>query len=267
MKRPLLLRLAPLAARVALYYRLYRARAADRPDLYTAASLAFAPAVRMRLQPGDEIHDCIAYTGLYEVALTRHIMQRARTGGLLVDVGANFGYFSLLWAATGPANRAVAFEASPRNIPGLRHNVMSNGFSARICVEACAASRTAGVLAFDPGPMGQTGWGGAANGKTSNTVNVPAVRLDVILASEACIDVLKIDVEGAEPWVLEGAERLLSEQRVRQIFFETNKPRLAALDLPPDASEKLLQAAGYAVSPLGDPDAEVVEFGAAPRGT
>jgi len=264
MNRPLLLRLAPTALRVSLYYRLYRARAASRPELYEAAGLDPAPGVKMRLLPGDEIHNCIAYTGIYEPALTRRFVPHARQGGLLVDVGANYGYFSLLWASAASKNRVIAFEASPRNVPGLQHNVSHNGFSNRIRVEACAASKTKGELAFDPGPPEESGWGGAAADGQANVVRVPCVRLDEILTDEPKIDVLKIDVEGAEPWVLEGAERLLREHRVKQIYFEKNKPRLAALGLAEDASEALLRAAGYKITPLNDPAWEVVEYSATP---
>ncbi len=267
MNRPWPLRIAPAGLRVSLYYRFYRARAARRPGLYAAASLAAAPGVRMRLEPGDEIHDCIAYTGLYEAALTQCFMRHARQGGLLVDVGANYGYFSLLWAAAASGNRVVAFEPSPRNVAGLRRNVENNGFGERIRVDARAASRACGKMAFDFGPAEQTGWGGAVRENKSGAAGVPAVRLDEALAGERCIDVLKIDVEGAEPWVLEGATALLCERRVKQIFFEVNEPRLAALGLASAASETLLRAAGYEVAPLGDTRGEVREFSAVLRAT
>lgn len=260
MTRPWLLRATPLAWRVPLYYRLYRSRAFRDPRLYEAAPLASAPGVRMRLQPGDEMHDSIAFTGLYEFPLTRLLQREVQRGGLLVDVGANYGYFSLLWAAASPANRVVAIEASPRNLPALRHNVESNAFTDRIRIEACAAGRENGTLTFDPGPQEQTGWGGAASAGANGTVQVPARRLDEILAGEESIAVLKIDVEGAEPWVLEGASALLREKRVQKIFFEVNKPRLAALGLKPDASQQLLRSAGYAITPLDDPSSDVAEF-------
>ncbi len=267
MKRPWLLRFLPPTLRVPLYYRLYRARAASRPELYAGAPLADAPGVCMWLEPGDEIHGSIAYTGLYEAALSRRILRQARAGGLLVDVGANYGYFSLLWAAARPSNRVIAFEASPRNVPALRRNVEENEFAEQIRVEACAAGRESGELIFDPGPVEQTGWGGVASSSGAHTVSIPARRLDEVLAAEARIEVLKIDVEGAEPWVLEGAERLLREARVRQVYFEANKPRLAALGLKTDASEKMLRAAGYVVTPIDDPGADVVEFSAVPSGS
>jgi len=265
MTRPLLLRLAPRPLRIPLYYRFYRVGASARVGLYEAASLAAAPAISMRLQPGDEMHDCIAHTGLYETELTERISQHAKRGGLLVDVGANFGYFSLLWAGASPQNRVIAFEASPRNLPGLKHNISANGFDQRIRLEPCAAGKANGEMAFDPGPPDQTGWGGVAAQESDGMIHVPARRLDEALAGEARIDVLKIDVEGAESWVLEGAEKLLHEKRVRRIYFEANKPRLAALGMAEDVSHVLLRSMGYEITPVGDPTGEVAEFCAMPR--
>ena len=97
--------------------------------------LHFAPQMRMNLVAGDCISDPIAFTGVYELAFTRVLVEIARKpGGLLVDVGANLGYFSLLWAAQRADNQAIAFEASPRNVPLLVDNLEANGLGGRVQV-------------------------------------------------------------------------------------------------------------------------------------
>jgi hypothetical protein len=53
----------------------------------------------MQLLRGDSISESIAFTGLRELALTRNLAALAKKGGQFVEVGANMGYFSLLWAA------------------------------------------------------------------------------------------------------------------------------------------------------------------------
>lgn len=80
----------------------------------------------MELVPGDHISDIIAFTGVYEMSLTKRVVDLARQGGVLVDVGANLGYFPLLWAALNRENKCFAFEASPRNIPLLNRNISRN---------------------------------------------------------------------------------------------------------------------------------------------
>jgi hypothetical protein len=101
----------------------------------------------MDLLPGDIISDPIAFTGLWRLPFSRRLLQLAQAGGLMVDVGANLGDFSLLWAGTNPGNRGVAIEASPRNLDMLRRNIARNHFGERISVIPCAAGRAAGLLA------------------------------------------------------------------------------------------------------------------------
>jgi FkbM family methyltransferase len=264
-KRPLPLRLLPPALRMPFYYRFWRGGAAERAGLFREAALHFAPGVRMDLVPGDELHGCIAFTGIYEPELSRRIARHAREGGLMVDVGANYGYFSLLWAAGAPENRVVAFEASPRNLPGLRRNVELNGLAGRIRVEPRAAGREEGLLDFDPGPPEQTGWGGVTRAGGEGMVRVECVRLDGALADVERIDVLKIDVEGADAWVIEGAAELLRSRRVRHVYFELNKPRMRLLEIADDTAVSCLRDAGYRVEALDDPDGEAVEFHAEPE--
>ena len=214
MNRPLLLRALPRRLRTSAFARLYRGRHAAWLPLYKAAPLRFAPHVSMRLVPGDVISDYIAFTGEYEPCLTRRVAQLARHGGTLVDVGANLGYFALLWAATKPSNRCVAFEASPRNVGILRENVVSNGLGAHVEVVPKAAGAAPGKLPFDVGPIEQTGWGGFAEQGREGTIEIEVVRVDEVIRSDEPIALLKLDIEGADTWALMGCERLLKGRLV-----------------------------------------------------
>ncbi len=267
MKRPLILRLAPPALRTALLYRLYRARRADWTGLYERAPLHFAPGMFMRLRPTDEAHAEIAFTGFYELPLTRKITELARqsAGGLMVDVGANYGYFSLLWAAASPSHRVIAYEGSPRNHGPLRENVALNKLSDQIDVREVAVGREAGTLEFSLGGSEETGWGSFSLSGATETTSVPVVTLDDTLPPDAAVELLKIDVEGADTWVLQGARRLLDEKRVRHIFFEQNKERMASLNIGEHEPLEFLSGVGYDVTPLTDASGQLVEYYARPR--
>ena len=78
--------------RIAVWARLYRSRAPQWNALYRRAKLRFAPNVCMKLVPGDVISDCIAFTGVYDLELSRHLLQFAGRGQIMIDVGANLGY-------------------------------------------------------------------------------------------------------------------------------------------------------------------------------
>lgn len=265
MKRPLVLRLLPNRLRVAAWARLFRPVSERWYSLYRGAPLRFAPNVTMELTPGDVISDCIAFTGIYELTLSRHLVRLAREGGTMIDVGAHLGYFSLLWAAANRANRCFAFEASPRNIERLKRNVARNGFDAHIEVLPLAAGREHGSVPFDAGPLEQTGWGGLAAAPGDGTILVEAVRVDEALSTINEVALLKIDAEGADAWVLMGCERLLRGRRVNSIWFEQNKPRIKALGVGEREAEEYLRSLGYLACPRSNPSAEVVEWSAVRR--
>lgn len=249
--RPLLLNLSPYKLREWLAVRVYAPRAAHHAALFADAALDFAPGVRMQLLPTDVAHRKIAFTGAYEMGLTRRIVDLAKAGGLLVDVGANFGYFSLLWAGNGGGNRVMAYEASPRNVAALRANVTRNGFGGRITVRDCAVGRENGTARFSLGPEEQTGWGGLGAGQTGE-LEVRVATLDSELADTPQIDVLKIDIEGADTWALFGARRLFDERRVHHVFFEENTQRMSALGIREGEASGFLRDRGYTVECIAD---------------
>jgi len=247
----------------AIFIRLLRERFPGlHRNLYDHASLRFAPRMRMHLVPGDIISDSIAMTGVYDEELSNAIVADSTMRGLFVDVGANLGYFSLLWSSVASGNRSVAFEASPRNIELLRRNVTRNCLADRIDVVAKAASRANEILSFSVGPVEQTGWGGISIDSGLPTIDVESVRLDETVHSP--IRFLKIDVEGAEPWVLEGSERLLRSRLIQEIWFEENKERAALLGIEVHAGPRYLERLGYSCEPLNDPSSGMVNWRAFP---
>ena len=203
----------------------------------------------MQLSPADIGHQSILLDGFYELALSRKIVHLARSGGTLVDVGANYGYFSILWLAQNKQNRSVAFEAAPYNWDALNANIEQNGLSEQCVLVPKALSHQSGQVEFDPQHSdGQTGWGGIALKNTMNTIRVPATTLDAYWMAnfpDKVIEVLKIDVEGADTLVLQGAEQLLRKKRIQHIFFEINRPRMEQLQISADLAETFLKSLGY----------------------
>jgi FkbM family methyltransferase len=206
----------------------------------------------MDLVPGDECHGVIAHTGLYELSLTRRFLREADRGGLLVDVGANFGYYSLLWTGQGRNCSAIAFEPSPSVFSALAGNISKNHFSERIRARPFAVGRGgAPTVLFVPAPPGQTGWGHVSEAK-EGSVSVPSTTLDQELKEIQEVSILKIDAEGLDFQVLLGAEECLRRRAFRNIFWEASTDLLGE----PDAIEfgRLARECGYSLSQL-DPHA------------
>jgi hypothetical protein len=87
------------------------------------------------------------------------------------------------------------------------------------------------------------------------------VEVSVVRLYDIFVDVLKIDIEGADTWALMGAERLLRNKQVGRIFYEENRPRMAELGIHSGEAKAFLESHGYQVEKIdGDSISELWEF-------
>jgi len=152
-----------------------------------------------------------------EEAVLRSIASILRPGDAFIDVGANFGFHTLVGAScVGDSGMVVAIEPVPANCALLRRNVALNGFDRCVRIVAMAASDAAGQRVALHGV--QEGVSVAASiarhEGCGSAIVVETTTLDECLASiDAPLRLVKIDVEGAEHGVIRGAERMLRERR------------------------------------------------------
>lgn len=150
----------------------------------------------------------VLYSGLPDYPEMSFMLHYLRPGDGFLDVGANCGIFTLLAAAlVGEGGRVEAFEPGEGAGRWLRRNLELNGFG-QVGVHAAAVgaarSRVAFLRDFDVGNRIRAAVDGGLG-----TVEVDCVRLDDELAGRS-FALAKVDVEGAEPLVLEGAAGLLA---------------------------------------------------------
>jgi FkbM family methyltransferase len=235
----------PLFIRLPVYYRLFSMSSETRPELFENAPLALLPEVTMKLLSTDCGHRSLAYTGIFEWPVTKRMAVLAKEGGHLIDVGANVGYFSLLWSGLRAGNSVDAFEALPANVRRLQHNIERNRMTEQIHLHAYALGKSDGMVAFDCGPAEQSGWAGIAAKQTEDSLEVRLQRLDDVMSQLSRATTMKVDCEGADSWVLEGARELLGKPLLRNVFFEVNEPRQSALGIPLHASQQILRSLGF----------------------
>lgn len=257
MFHPKILRLLPPAVAQRIAFRFYFKKATEFESLYREVPLRFGKGTKLYdLIPGDVISNSLAFLGYYEFSLSKQIAKIARTSdsrSVFVDVGANVGYFTLLWAANASeCSKVIAFEPVQRNITICTRNFMLNDIADRVTLIGKAASNTSGISAFDSGPENQTGWGGLSRSEDSNLINVQTVRLDSELdcLGVGSVDLLKIDVEGADTFVIQGCEELLRKRKIKKIFFEQNPLRMKELGIPLHDAREFLSSFGYRSSPI-----------------
>jgi FkbM family methyltransferase len=258
--RPWLSWLRPRRVRELLFWQLLYPLLGDRlggtgPDPRIALDLA--PDVVLGLTRSDAGHIAIRYCGFVEFSLTRRILQLAAAGGTLVDVGANHGYFTCLWAASRNTNHAIAFEPAPTAFAALEANVASNGLQDRVTLFRAAVGKTASIGRFIEAPHGQSGLGHLVpEGELiDGDVPVEVVTLDDFFGaggrSPTHIDVLKVDAEGADAFVLAGGESLLRGKRIKTLFFEHDESLNRRFGIEPREPQRLLHDCGYDVRRIG----------------
>jgi FkbM family methyltransferase len=174
--------------------------------------------------------------GLWESHVTGWFHDTLRGGQVFVDVGANIGYFTLLGARlVGPTGRVVAVEAHGGLFDILRRNVIINGYRQTVETVQVAAWSAPARLKFHQranylansslGPVGASGL--ADLGDTEEDVYVDARPLDEILGAGRRVDVIKVDVEGAEVHAFQGLAQTLAANPAIVVLFEWSPEQLA----------------------------------------
>jgi FkbM family methyltransferase len=154
--------------------------------------------------------------GIHEADLTRFVLGNYSAGDSFLDIGANIGYFSCLFGKiAGARGRVVAIEPEPQNNALLRENIRQNQLE-NVTVHACAIGAhecTAQLGIYKAANRGRHSLIDTASYRT--TIEVPVRRLDDVVRDAAVNSwaLLKMDVEGFEPFVLQGAADTLSKTR------------------------------------------------------
>lgn len=155
--------------------------------------------------------------GVWEGGLTAFMASRIREGMAVVDVGANHGYYTLLFAAlVGERGRVAALEPHPQTASLLRRSVLLNGFLARTRVIQQAAGDVDGrkVLFGAPAHESKNARILPTNADwADNQFRVRLARLDTLLSDWPRVDFLKVDVEGSEEAAIRGMMGILERDR------------------------------------------------------
>lgn len=168
----------------------------------------------LRIDLRDRIQR-LMWGGMFEPQVTRVVRQFLRPGMVFIDVGAHIGYFAVLAAAqVGPQGAVLAYEADPDNYERLNANLSPYPWARALHMAVCAAE---GEVTFYRTPQKEeTGWGSLLGGEEHReAVVVPGTTLDheVVARGLTRVDMVKVDVEGAEVQVLMGSDHLLAEFR------------------------------------------------------
>lgn len=195
----------------------------------------------------------VCVTGRYEPQETILLRELLRPGQTFVDVGANWGYFTLVGAScVGASGRVIAVEADPRACRALEANLSRNRLTSVTVAEAAADAATGtmelrsyGTDSDDYSRYGVVWTEQSVHGMRFFTVRTRT--LDDILdeAGVSRIDLLKLDIEGAEGQALAGLDRRLRAGAVECLLVELHPELLRERGESPRAIVDAICARGF----------------------
>lgn len=203
------------------------------------------------MNASETIGQSLLSMGVYELAVSETLWRLTDAADFCLDVGANVGYMTTLLARkAGPFGKVWSFEPHPKLCRRLIANVEANeaGHTAKVQVGNYAISSCNGnaLLLEPPSFFENEGVASLAleTGAANASYNVEIRKLDTLLSGGPKVGVMKIDVEGGELKVLEGARSELAAGRIRDIVFED-------FNAFPSDAVRLLSSCGYTVFGIG----------------
>lgn len=207
---------------------------------------------RFEVSATSELANRVASTGCYEHDVTEVLNTLKLKEGLIVNVGANIGFYSIFLASAFPkATKVLAIEPNPEAFRLLQANIIRNELSNRIqaiqtCIGDTDGKATLSVIAGMPeySSIGGIAHPGVASCEQAS-VEVPIVPLGNVVGDER-VSLIFVDTEGAEEAVFGGATDILRRDKPL-LYFECSETLLRKFGGSTKELEVKLNGLGYVV--------------------
>lgn len=203
---------------------------------------------RMILQL-DDLMQFPVYYNIFEAQYKRSLDAILQDAKVVIDVGANIGQYALYFAYEG--KKVFAFEPMPSMIERLKKHIAMNNMGDKITLVTKALTSTNGMLKFSLPKAENSGTASTVLGRSQNTdelIEVEGITLDDYLSSinfQGSVDLIKIDIEGAELFALQGMKNLLSSPNRPVLILEMNDDMMKMAGYTPDGVVEFLNQFGY----------------------
>jgi FkbM family methyltransferase len=221
-------RILPVSVKLALSHMVTNNVQLDEPFIVAGNGLKFVPIK-------DTVFLHVRMEGYYEKGISDITSKIIRTGDTVIDIGANFGWYtSLLCKGVGPTGSVHCFEPNANMFPVLKRNIELNQFEDRaIAMQiGIGSEKTSARLAAAEGELGLGHIVNEAEVISTQANDIQVIQIDTLDSLFASridrISFIKIDVEGFEPFVIKGGRTVLETANppVLQVEFNSDALRL-----------------------------------------
>jgi FkbM family methyltransferase len=196
--------------------------------------------------------------GTYEPLETGLVKKEIKKGEVVLDIGANIGYYTLIFARlVGGEGKVFAFEPDPTNFSLLKKNVELNGYKNVVLVPKAVSNKTEKIrLYLSKNNKADHRIYDAHDGRQS--IEIEAIRLDDYFKNyDGEIAFIKMDIQGAEGGALQGMFNLLKKNNDVKIAMEFLPIGLKRFGTEPEECLKLLTASGFTLYEIAEREKKI----------
>lgn len=157
----------------------------------------------------------------YEIAETRIVQEQISAGQVVLDIGANIGYFTLKFARLiGDQGKVYAFEPDPDSFRILKRNILSNEYQ-NVILEPVAVSNVSAQAFLERDKYNNLDHQLVYESKSSKVIAVQTIRLDDYFRFiNEPVDFIKMDIQGAEVLAFEGMHEIVLRSKCLKLLTE-----------------------------------------------
>jgi FkbM family methyltransferase len=193
-------------------------------------------------------------SGIWEELTTKLFKEVVKEGDVVVDLGANIGYFTLLAARlVGSEGKVYSFEPEPLNHGLLLKNIELNRYDNVVAMQK-AVSDTSGQVKFFLDRKDTGAHSIYQSDDSREHIEIESVTLDEFFQDKNYrVNVIKMDIEGAELAALAGMQRIIQENEDLKLFVEFHLPTIASSGISPqEFIRRLLEDYHFSILAIGD---------------
>lgn len=150
----------------------------------------------------------LSVNNIYEEFETKLVKELIKEGDVVLDIGANIGYYTVQFAKkVGPTGSVIAFEPDPINFAILKKNIEVNGFT-NVELHNIAVSDTKGILKLFINESNRGDNRMYDSQDSRNAIEVPTEQIDEVMKSKPTVNFIKMDIQGAEIKAIRGMKHV-----------------------------------------------------------
>jgi len=189
-------------------------------DIYTIFG------TKMYLNKNDRDHSrVLGYLNYWEFEESKFLKSYVKEDMQIVDIGANIGYFTLLFSKwVGQNGKIFSFEPEPENFTILQKNIIANQcrnvLSYQQAISDSSNSEFLYLSQTNPGDHRITSFYAYEHDEHRSKIKIDTTSLDSFFQSNSKINLIKMDIEGAEGLALKGMTNLINENKKLSLYTE-----------------------------------------------